>query len=268
MPKAAQPLFVVGMSGSGPPPPGRRFGDLKGPVLVSSVVTLYFTIVTVLRPGAPASLPQTMATGLALQLLAGLALSHGVILLVLVSSIVVSERRRSLTEIFASLGLRRLGLARSLMWGLACFPLYVLIGLVFLLVAPSATPTAPAGPTPPWYPYYAVLTAFFPVAVVEEALGRGYLLDRMLPEQPCGLVRAAPAILLSSLLFTLYHAPSYIAVYAFSPGRTALLLGLNVFPLSAALGVAFVRSRTRNVAGPVLMHFLFDSLPYLVFVIL
>jgi len=108
-----------------------------------------------------------------------------------------------------------------------------------------------------------VINSFFPVAVVEETVGRGYILDRLLPHHPSNLAEALPAILLGSLLFTLWHLPAYLKVYALSlPWVVALLAG-NVFPLSVSLSIAYVRSRTRNIAGPVLIHFLLDSVPYI-----
>jgi hypothetical protein len=53
---------------------------------------------------------------------------------------------------------------------------------------------------PTWYLWYMIIQFFFPVAVVEEAVGRGYMLDRLMPQHPASLVKALPAILLSSLL--------------------------------------------------------------------
>lgn len=113
------------------------------------------------------------------------------------------------------------------------------------------------------YLYYAALSAFFPVAVFEEAFGRGYLPDRLLPPHPSRIATATPAFLVSSVLMTLDPLPGYLGVYSFSPTRAALLLGLNVFPLSFVLGVVYLRARVRNVAGPVVIHFHLDSLPYL-----
>jgi membrane protease YdiL (CAAX protease family) len=78
-------------------------------------------------------------------------------------------------------------------------------------------------------------TVFFPVAVVEEIVGRGYMLDRLMPQDPSSLVKALPAILLSSLFFTIYHVPTYLKGYAFSIPRTVGLLTLNVFPISVVL---------------------------------
>lgn len=111
------------------------------------------------------------------------------------------------------------------------------------------------------------VSSFFPVAVVEEAIARGYILDRLVPEHPSSLVKALPAILLGSLLFTLYHLPSYLGLYSFStPWAVALLTG-NVFPWSVGLSIAYVRARTRNIIGPVLIHFLADNIPIILMLV-
>ena len=106
-----------------------------------------------------------------------------------------------------------------------------------------------------------IIYAFFPVAVVEEAFSRGYMLDRLMPQHPSTLKDGLPAILLSSLLFTLWHLPGYLMGYRFSIPWVASLLAVNVFPISVVLSVAYVKARTRNIVGPVLIHFLLDALP-------
>jgi len=151
-----------------------------------------------------------------------------------------------LFSIFLSIGLITLMLS------------YFLGSVTFLLAFVTNS-----GQFPLWYLYYMIINSFFPVAVVEEAVGRGYMLDRLMPQHPSSLVKALPAVLLSSLLFTLLHLPSYLKVYAFSLLWVVALLAGNVFPLSVGLSMAYVRSRTRNIAGPVLIHFLLDSMPYM-----
>lgn len=106
-----------------------------------------------------------------------------------------------------------------------------------------------------------VIYSFFPVAVVEEAIARGYMLDRLMPQHPSSLAKALPAILLSSLLFTLWHLPSYLLSYPLSPTWAIGLLAGNVYPISVVLGIAYVRARTQNIIGPLLIHFLLDSIP-------
>jgi len=167
-------------------------------------------------------------------------------------------------------GLRNEGFVKSVLWSIALFPLFVAIGLMTMMLSYFLGPVpflrafdSNSGQFPLWYLYYMIVNSFFPVAVVEEAVGRGYMLDRLMPQHPSGIVKALPAILLSSFLFTLWHLPSYLKVYALSiPWVVALLAG-NVFPLSVVLSIAYVRAGTRNIAGPVLIHFLLDSMPYI-----
>lgn len=236
--------------------------------MVWLVVAAYFAVTVPLGASSASALPQQLTAGLVLRLLVAIAIGWGPVLVLLIVFVWRTERRKSVHETFSALGFKKEGSGRSLLWSVALFPVYAVIGLLSLMVASYAAPPSGGGPIPSWYPYYAVLYSFFPVAVVEEAFGRGYLLDRMMPAHPSGLVQAAPALLLSSLLFTLYHLPAYLVLYSFSPTRTALLLAGNVFPLSVVLGVAYVRARVRNVAGPVFIHFLLDSLPYVLFAIL
>jgi len=129
----------------------------------------------------------------------------------------------------------------------------------FLGSIPSAASNN--GQIPIWYLWYMVIHSFFPVAVVEEAIGRGYMPDRLMPQHPSSIVKALPAILLSSLLFTLWHVPSYLMSYSFSTPLVVGLLAGNVFPISVVLSIAYVRARTINIIGPVLTHFLLDATP-------
>jgi len=106
-----------------------------------------------------------------------------------------------------------------------------------------------------------IIYSFFPVAVVEEAFARGYMLDRLTPHHPSSIVKALTAIVLSSLLFTLWHVPGYLIAYSFSIPWVVGLLAGNVFPISLVLSIAYVRARTRNIVGPMLIHFLLNALP-------
>lgn len=128
-------------------------------------------------------------------------------------------------------------------------------------LGPISSSPSSNGQIPTWYLYYMIIYSFFPVAVVEEAFARGYMLDRFMPQHPSSLTKALPAILLSSLLFTLYHLPTYVIRYYFSPYWIIVLLAGNVFPISVVLSVSYVRAGTRNIIGPILIHFLADSIP-------
>ena len=39
---------------------------------------------------------------------------------------------------------------------------------------------------------YLIIYAFFPVAIFEEAFGRGYMLDRLMPHKPSGMKEDLP----------------------------------------------------------------------------
>ena len=169
------------------------------------------------------------------------------------------------------MGLKREGTVKSVLWSFALFPLFIVIGLASMLLvsflgsAPSLSAFVSSnGQVPLWYRYYMIAHALFPVAVVEEMFARGYVLDRLMPEHPSSLRKALPAIFLSSLLFTIWHLPAYLAGYGFSLLQVAILLAGNVFPISVVLSIAYVRSKSRNIAGPVLAHFLLDAIPVII----
>jgi membrane protease YdiL (CAAX protease family) len=180
------------------------------------------------------------------------------------------EKPQTLTGFFSSIGFKRSGVKSSVAWSFALLPAFAVVGLAsqFALsfLMPASSSSGVLGTTSQlqsWYYWFAIAQSFFPVAVFEEAFARGYLLDRLMPEHPSRLVKALPAVVLSSLLFTLWHLPSYLAGYHFSIPVVVGLLSLNVFPLSVLLSVAYVRAKTRNIAGLVAMHFLLDAGPVL-----
>jgi len=151
------------------------------------------------------------------------------------------------------------------LWSFALFPSLIVVGLMMIVLSVflGPVPSAVSGNVqiPAWYTLYMVIYSFFPVAVLEEAIARGYLLDRLMPQHPSSLVKALPAMLLSSLLMTLWHVPAYLRVYAFPIPWVISLLAGNVFPISVVLSIAYVRARTRNIIGLVLVHFLLDAMP-------
>lgn len=252
----------------------KKLGETKGPFIAWLFVTLCFIIPILFRSSSGGTLPQDITMSLVLSLLINMAIPWGVVLVFLVIFLAFWEKKRSFKEIFASLGLKREGSAKSVFWTLALIPFFLVIYLLLMIFSYFLGPfsfsqsLAPSGgQIPAWYPYYMIIYSFFPVAVVEEAFARGYMLNRLMPEHPSSLAKALPAIITSSLLFTFYHLPSYLRVYSFSlPWTTVLLVG-NVFPWSIALSIAYVRARTRNILGPVLIHFLADSIPIILSVV-
>jgi len=246
----------------------KKLGETKGPLIVWLFFTLYFAI-PILFSGSGSSsgtLPQNITASLLLALLMSIAIGWGGILVFLVIFLALWEKRRSLREIFSSVGLKKTGSVKSVLWSFALLPLLIAIALLGMMVLSyllGPIPSAVSGSVqiPAWYIWYMVIYSFFPVAVLEEATARGYMLDRLMPQHPSSLVKALPAMLLSSLLMTLWHIPAYLRVYAFPIPWTVGRLAGNVFPISIVLSIAYVRARTRNIIGPVLIHFLLDAMP-------
>lgn len=240
----------------------QRLGETKAPIIVWLFFTLYMVLLlTIFRPLLAVS---------NIQLLNVIVQSievYGVFFLCFIIFLRWKEKKRSFKDILASVGLKRDEAGKSVLWSSLFLPLFALVYLGAMTIISSlsspATSTASSGQTPTWYIWFAIIQSFFPVALVEEMFGRGYMLDRLMPQHPSTIVKALPAILLSSLLFTLWHVPSYVAGYSFSLPIIAVLLGINVLPNSVILGLSYVRSRTRNIVGPVIVHFLLDASPFI-----
>ena len=245
----------------------RRLGQTKGPFIVWVFFTLYFAILILFGRSLGGAFPQYVTVSVILGLLFGIAEGYGVLLVFLVVFLALWEKRRSLRQIFSGIGLGKTGSAKSVLWSFALFPLLIVIGSMLMVLSSflGPIPFLSASVTntmryPSWYLYYMILHSFFPVAVVEEAFARGYMLDRLMPQHPSTLKNGLPAILLSSLLFTLWHLPGYLVGYRFSVPWVAGLLAFNVFPISVVLSIAYVRAGARNIFGPVLVHFLLDAM--------
>jgi len=237
-----------------------KLGETKGPFVVALFFTLYPTLlVTIFAPFF------TVRSLTVQNLIVQNVEFYGVLLVFLIAFVALKENRRGLRDLFSSMGIKPNGTRKSVLWTFAFFPLFAVIGLASMLLSSllASTPASGSGPSqiPPWYFGYMITQAFFPVAVVEETVGRGYMLDRLIPEHPSNIAKAAPAILVSALLFTVYHIPTYLAGYHFSIPQTAIALILSVFPNTIVISIAYVRSKTRNIIGPILIHFLLDALP-------
>lgn len=244
----------------------RRFGEIKAPLVVWLFFTLYLAGYILIRRVFQISTMLTLDS-----LLVEATEVYGVLLVFLVVFVALKEKRRSLEDIFSSMGFKRKGITKSMLWSFALFPLFIVIGLVSMALSNYSSSlqslsaiVSSNGQFPLWYRYYMIVYSFFPVAVIEEMFARGYVLDRLMPEHPSSLRRALPAMLLSSVLFIVWHLTSYLAGHGFSRLQVAVLLGCNVFPISVVLGVAYVRARSRNIMGPMLMHFLLDAIPVII----
>jgi membrane protease YdiL (CAAX protease family) len=249
---------------------GTTLGETTGPLIAWLFTFACFAVPFLLLRGSSQPLPQALPFWVVFWLFYNIAVPWGVVIVFLVLFVTYREKQRSLRAILASLGLKREGAGTSVLWTFALIPSFVLVYVLLMVFSyflgpiPFLRIAGPvSGSVPLWYPFYMIAYSFFPVAVIEEALVRGYMLDRLMPDHPSTLRNALPALLIGSALFTLYHLPAYLGVYLFSSLWTVALLVGNVFPWSMVLGAAYVRARVRNILGPVLIHFLADATPYI-----
>lgn len=235
-----------------------KFGEIKEPFIVWLFFTIYLAMVPFFSIVTTLNIPN---------LLVQTAEVYGVLLAFLIVFLVLVEKHRSLREVFSSVGLKRNGTAKSVLWSFALFPLLIAIGGIMMMLtyflAPVSTSGSGSQQVPSWYIWYMLIQSFFPVAVVEEMWARGFMLDRFMPQHPSSLSKATPAIVLSSILFTVWHLPTYLRSFRFQLPWVSLQAG-NVFLISVVLGLAYARARTRNIVGLVLVHFLLDALPIIV----
>jgi len=101
---------------------------------------------------------------------------------------------------------------------------------------------------------YSIIYPLYPVAISEEVLFRGLILGRLIPRDLAlgrleELPRAMPAVLVSSLYFTLVHIPLYMV-----QGNTSDLF--LVFIYGIVSGVTYVL--TGGILPAVLIHWLTD----------
>lgn len=174
---------------------------------------------------------------------------------------------RSSRSAISSMGLNRGGIGKSVLWSLVFLvPLVLVIilwegAIIGMFGNNLATAQTQASKIPEWYAI-AIMPYLVLNAIMEESVGRGFMLDRLMPSHPAGIMASLPVVLGVSALGMLYHIPEYILSYNFSPASFILNLGVVFFSFTF-VGFAYVRSRVRNISGPILVHFLMDAVPIL-----
>ena len=233
---------------------------------VVAFLSVVFLVAFLLGSGSTQAIPTSFSLPWALSFGLNAALFFVPIMLFLVLFVRHYEKRNFRSTV-SSLGLNRNGIRRSLLWSIVFMvPLVVAIllweELVVGLFGPSFfTAQSQASKIPQWY-VVATIIYLLVNALLEESIGRGYMLDRLMPSHPSGLVASLPAILGVSVLGLLYHVPEYVLAYHFSPLSSFYNLVI-VFLSFSFVGLGYVRSRVRNISGPILVHFLLDAVPYL-----
>ncbi len=171
--------------------------------------------------------------------------------------------RQGFRELLRSIGLRREGLGRSLLLGLLVY-IVVFGGFIFFMPDTQMDKLRELAQTPaklllviPLGFGFALITAAF----TEEVFFRGVLQTRL-----ASLMRSeVRGLLAASLLFGLYHLP-YAYFSESWPAHGNILWALSsVIAEQAVTGIILgvLWMRTRNLAAPILLHALINTLPIL-----
>jgi membrane protease YdiL (CAAX protease family) len=242
---------------------------LKQVIEVWAFVLALFTIVFLVSSKASTSVQQ-VPSSFSLAFAAGAIEGEFVVVVAIILFLAYFVRHYeggNFRTAISSLGLNLHGVRRSLLWAMVFVAMLAPAVLLWEVVIAGlfgnsfATAQTLASGIPQWYAGLLMIPVFLN-AIMEESIGRGYMLDRLMPSHPAGMLASLPAVLGVSVLGTLYHIPTYVMGYQFSP--VSLLFNFGVVFLSFTfVGLAYVRSRVRNISGPILVHFLLDAVPYL-----
>jgi hypothetical protein len=242
---------------------------IRGPVVVWLFVLCYWALVSIIFHGSSSSsaqLPSSLTSSVFFGLTASVLLQYGPILLFLFLFVRLYERRRGrgLLALFSGVGWNRVGVRSSLKWALVFFVVAIPVGLLMLLVESAVAGIGAehvAGSTsstaiPSWYIPFAIVSLAADV-VTEETVVRGYIFDRLMPAHPSSLRQSLTAVLITSLMMSSYHLVPYLYTYGYGVALTGVNF-LADFLYSVLICFAYVKSKTRNISGPLLFHFFLD----------
>ena len=149
---------------------------------------------------------------------------------------------------WSSAGVRRRGLLPGLTWLFALFLLFSILLGIYGEAAARLVGKDPGEEVfermkeqfPPWYFAYFALASFFPVALTEEVVFRGFILRELLP------LGVARAVLLSSALHSLSH------LWYLDLGPSGLTMFGSAFLFFVWMGAVY--AKTGNLVPTILMH--------------
>ena len=230
-----------------------------GVLAVSAFVIFWFNLLPLFAVPVPSTFSFDFLPGLIL----GNLLTLGPVLLFLFAFVRKYEGKGSLRAAIASLGWNRTGIRRSLVW---VVPFFLLIILSQLVVSEVAVGVFGSGvfyypyqsSLPRWYAIQSVVYAVFS-SLTEETVGVAYIVDRLMPTHPATLRSASGAVLVRALVAVLYHFTTYLVLFRFSLAL-AMVNFVSAFVTFVIIGFAYVRSGTRNIAGPWAIHYMLDVL--------
>ena len=240
---------------------GRLSSKWGGVFAVSAFVIFWFNFPALLFGSQKQ--PSAFSPDLIPGLVVGTLFVLGPVLLFLFGFVKRYEKKQSFKATIASLAWNREGVRRSLLWAVPFFALIILSQIIISEIAlgifgPSVFTYPYQSSLPPWYGFFTIIYSVFS-SLTEETVGVGYIVDRLMPSHPAPLRKASGAVLVRSLVAVLYHLTTYLVLFRFSLA-TAMVNFVSAFVSFAIIGYAYVRSNTRNIAGPWALHYLQDVL--------
>lgn len=243
-----------------------------GPIAAWLFILSYWALTSFFgRVASTSQIPQVLTTSLLLSFIVSQLVEYVPILVFVFLLVWLSEKRErngGIRSLFSSVGWRRTGIKQSLKWSIVFLLLLAPIALLLseiqsVLVGSASQLGSAASKAVPTYYFLFVIISALCTAITEETALRGYILDRLMPAHPSTLRQSLNAVLITSILMMSYHAVPYLNSYGFSLSITILSLA-SVFVYSIFISFAYVRSRVKNVSGPILFHFILDAGVYII----
>ncbi|MCG2880791.1 MAG: CPBP family intramembrane metalloprotease [Vulcanisaeta sp.] len=238
----------------------RYFSDIVWPTVltIAIVVPVLITYMPYIPTGGydiATSITQTLSSSLSnpFRLASTYLLGDLAPYLYAIIIIYVITRRGRLT----GLG-KYLGFSWKPILGLLTVPLVLTLMVVWFLIS-GLLPLIiiPLAPLPE---VLTLIYTLYPIAISEEVVFRGFILNRLLPRyyNASTLITTVPAIIVSALYFTLAHVPVYLAVYGIKNPLPLLTTLTYIFIYGVISGFIYVI--TNSVVPDIIMHWINDYL--------
>jgi hypothetical protein len=239
---------------------GRYFGDIIWPtiLIIAIVIPVFITYMPYIPTGGydiASSITQTLVSSLgnppslvSTYLLSDLA----PYLYVVIVALIIVHRGR----------LRGLGKELGFSWkptlGLITIPAVIALAVVWFLIS-GLLPLSVI----PGIPLPNILTliyTLYPIAISEEVVFRGFILNRLLPRDygKSPIINTIPAIIVSAVYFTLAHIPVYLAVYGIN--NLVSLLSILAYILIYGIISGLIYVITGNIIPDIIIHWINDYL--------
>ncbi|ADN51207.1 CPBP family intramembrane glutamic endopeptidase [Vulcanisaeta distributa] len=239
----------------------RYLGDVIWPtiLLIAIVIPVFITyepyILTNTHYDIVSSITQTLSNAvknpinaLSTYLLGDLA----PYLYVVIAALLILNRRK-IHELH-----NELGLSWKPLFGRLSIPIIIASALIWFLIS-GLIPLMIPIPQLPLTNILLLIYTLYPIAISEEMVFRGFMLNRLLPRNnPINAITAMPAVIIDAIYFTMAHVPVYLAVYGINNLIPLTYTLAYIFVYGIISGVIFIS--TRNVIPDIIIHWINDYL--------